>query len=104
MPLQSWGPSFNFSIWFVELTGIDNWDIVKPCIEWFYSYREREAVRLCLKLIRQLDYQEAFDALQSRSNVLLEDPLLSKLHDLLVKRGNYEETELFMEQCATSKT
>nr|CAD7262827.1 unnamed protein product [Timema shepardi] len=102
MPLQSWGPSFNFSIWFVELTGIDNWDIVKPCIEWFYSYREREAVRLCLKLIRQLNYQEAFDALQSRSNVLLEDPLLSKLHDLLVKRGNYEETELFMEQCATS--
>jgi Muskelin N-terminus. len=35
MPLQSWGPSFNFSIWFVELIGVDNWDIVKPCMDWF---------------------------------------------------------------------
>lgn len=33
LPLQSWGPSFNFSIWHVRLTGIDDPKIVKPCIE-----------------------------------------------------------------------
>jgi hypothetical protein len=28
MPLQSWGPSFNFSIWFVELIGVDSLTIL----------------------------------------------------------------------------
>lgn len=35
VPLQSWGPSFNFSIWHVQLTGTDDVNIVKPSIEWF---------------------------------------------------------------------
>lgn len=35
LPLQSWGPSFNFSIWYVELTGIDSWDVVKKSLDWF---------------------------------------------------------------------
>lgn len=35
MPLQCWGPSFNFSIWFVELMGIDDWSILGPCLSWF---------------------------------------------------------------------
>lgn len=35
VPLQCWGPSFNFSIWFVELMGINDWNIVRPCLEWF---------------------------------------------------------------------
>lgn len=37
VPIQSWGPSFNFSIWFVKLSGIDNWDVVQPALEWFKS-------------------------------------------------------------------
>lgn len=40
MPLQSWGPSFNFSIWFVELLGIDDWEVVKPCLDWFNEVSE----------------------------------------------------------------
>lgn len=35
LPLQSWGPSFNFSIWYVKLSGIDDPKIVKPNIECF---------------------------------------------------------------------
>lgn len=35
VPLQCWGPNFNFSIWFVELMGIDDWSIVGPCLNWF---------------------------------------------------------------------
>nr|4PQQ_A Chain A, Muskelin [Mus musculus] len=34
VPLLSWGPSFNFSIWYVELSGIDDPDIVQPCLNW----------------------------------------------------------------------
>ena len=33
LPLQSWGPSFNFSIWHVRLTGIDNPSQVKSSID-----------------------------------------------------------------------
>ena len=34
MTLQSWGPSFNFSIWYVALAGDDSDDTVKPAIAW----------------------------------------------------------------------
>lgn len=34
LPLQSWGPSFNFSIWHVRLNGINDSKIVGPSIEW----------------------------------------------------------------------
>ncbi|XP_023702338.1 muskelin [Cryptotermes secundus] len=101
MPLQSWGPSFNFSIWFVELIGVDNWDIVKPCMDWFSAYREQEVVRLCLKHFRQHKYQEAFESLQRRTQVQLEDPVLSRLHDILVTQGDYVGTEHFMEHSVT---
>jgi len=35
VPIQSWGHSFNFSIWYVELQGIDEPSIVKPCMNWY---------------------------------------------------------------------
>lgn len=101
VPIQSWGPSFNFSIWFVKLSGIDDWDIVQPALEWFKSYRQKEAVRLCLKHFRQMNYCDAFEALQREADVKLEDPLLSDLHQMLVERGDYEATEDFMEQAVS---
>lgn len=48
------------------------------------QYREREAVRLCLKHLRQYDYCEAFEALQKKSKILLEDPILTRLYNELV--------------------
>ena len=35
VPIMSWGPSFNFSIWFVQLSGVDDPVIVQPCLAWF---------------------------------------------------------------------
>jgi len=32
---MSWGPSFNFSIWFVQLSGVDDPVIVQPSLAWF---------------------------------------------------------------------
>ena len=32
---MSWGPSFNFSIWFVQLSGVDDPVIVHPSLAWF---------------------------------------------------------------------
>ena len=35
VPIQSWGPSFNFSIWYVELQGMDDTETVGPCMNWY---------------------------------------------------------------------
>lgn len=35
VPIMSHGPSFNFSIWFVELRGVDDPEIVDPSLAWF---------------------------------------------------------------------
>ncbi|KAG8180418.1 hypothetical protein JTE90_022767 [Oedothorax gibbosus] len=93
VPIQSWGPSFNFSIWHVQIKGIEDWSIVKSCISWFNYYREKETVRLCLKHFRQHNYTEAFDSLQKRTCVQLEDALLTRLHQSLVVEGDFSAAE-----------
>ncbi|XP_054707459.1 muskelin-like isoform X2 [Uloborus diversus] len=100
VPIQSWGPSFNFSIWYVQLKGIDDWDIVKSCVSWFNYYREREVIRLCLKHFRQHNYTEAFESLQKKTRIQLEDELLSKLHRCLVVEGDYVAVEELLKSAA----
>ena len=34
VPLLSWGPSFNFSIWYVGLQGDDAPEVVQPALAW----------------------------------------------------------------------
>ncbi|RWS09436.1 muskelin-like protein [Dinothrombium tinctorium] len=99
-PIQSWGPSFNFSIWHIQLKGNDDPSVVKESLIWFNHYREREAIRLCLKHFRQHNYTEVFESLQKRTRVQLEDELLTKLHELLVVRGDFKATEELLEETA----
>ncbi|KAI0218378.1 Muskelin [Lamellibrachia satsuma] len=92
-PIQSWGNSFNFSVWYVALQGTDDPQVVKPCMNWYSTYREREAIRLCLKHFRQHHYSEAYDALQKKTKVSLEHPVLTELHDHLVLHGDFDSCE-----------
>ncbi|XP_015762917.1 PREDICTED: muskelin-like [Acropora digitifera] len=98
--IGKWGPSFNFSIWFVELRGVDDPEIVDPSLAWFNTYREREAIRLCLKHFRQQNYTEAFESLQKRTKITLEHPMLSELHDKLVINDDFEGCERVIEEAA----
>ncbi|CAG7818322.1 unnamed protein product [Allacma fusca] len=100
VPLQSWGPSFNFSIWYVELNGVDDFEYVKPSISRFNSYREREAIRVCLKHLREHNYLDAFESLQKKTRIQLEHPLMTELHDILVMKGDYAGAEKFLERSA----
>lgn len=93
VPIQSWGPSYNFSIWYVGLEGDDSHQLVKSSEQWHQQYRERETIRLCLKHFRQQNYTEVFESLQKKTRIQLEDPLLTELHEALVKRGDYLEAE-----------
>lgn len=66
----------------------------------FKQYRETEAVRLCLKHLRQHNYTDVFDVLLRCSNVRLEDPLLTRLHDHLVQYGNFDKCEEIISDAA----
>ncbi|XP_015597500.1 muskelin isoform X2 [Cephus cinctus] len=101
LPLQSWGPSFNFSIWHVRLAGNDDPTIVKPSIEWVNSYRQREVIRLCMKHFRRLEQPEVVETIQRVTGVPLEDPRLSVLYDLLVTQGDHCQAERFITSAVT---
>uniref|UniRef100_A0A7N8YCG9 Muskelin 1, intracellular mediator containing kelch motifs n=1 Tax=Mastacembelus armatus TaxID=205130 RepID=A0A7N8YCG9_9TELE len=93
VPLMSWGPSFNFSIWYIELHGVEDPDVVQPCLNWYSKYREQEAIRLCLKHFRQHNYTEAFESLQKKTRIALEHPMLTHLHERLVLQGDFDACE-----------
>lgn len=52
MPLQSWGSCFNFSIWFVELKGVANAEIVEPALEWFKKVSTVVNTKINILIIR----------------------------------------------------
>lgn len=99
MPLLSWGPSFNFSIWYVELHGQDDPMFMGLSLKNYNMAREIEIIKLCLKHFRQQGYESAFKALQDETNVRLENQLITDLHHCLVSKGNFNEAETIIEKC-----
>lgn len=99
MPLLSWGPSFNFSIWYVELHGQDDPMFMGLSLKNYTMIREIEIVKLCLKHFRQQGYEKAFLALQEETNIYLEDQLITDLHRCLVSKGDFNKTEEIIEKC-----
>lgn len=74
---------------------------VDLCVLFVYlQFRETESVRLCLKHFRQRKLLDAFKALQERTNIQLEDPLLTSLHRELVVKGNFKRAEELMMEAA----
>ena len=69
----------------------------------YFQIRQREAIRLCLKHFRQHNFTEAFDFLQQKSQIQLEDPMLSELFKTLVKDGNYEASEEIITKAVQGK-
>lgn len=50
----------------------------------YKQFRETEVIRLCLKHFRQRNYQDTFESLQKRTDLKLEDDLLTEIHQKLV--------------------
>merc|ERR1719228_865258 len=84
---------------FLSLLGDDSPDLVEEAISCQKQYREKKTIRLCLKHFRQHNYLEVFESLQKRTKIQLEHPLLSELHSILVKDGDYSKTEEIMKKC-----
>lgn len=100
VPLLAWGANFNFSVWHVKLKGVANRDIVNLVCWDYVNYRETEAVRLMLKHFRQRNMPEAFNALQQRTNIDLEAPLVTALHRAIVIDGDVELAERLVEEAS----
>ncbi|KAJ3332134.1 Muskelin 1, intracellular mediator containing kelch motif [Blyttiomyces sp. JEL0837] len=97
-PQVAWGPHFNFSIWYLEFRGIQEPSFVERAYLEYTNYRESEVVRLCLKHFRQRNYMDVFQSLQERSQLQLEDPLLTELHRQLVIQGDFSMGEQLIHQ------
>lgn len=48
-------------------------------------------------------YTNALEALAKETEVQLEDPHLTKLHDILVQQGDFQGTEDFMAEAVSCK-
>lgn len=59
VPLMSWGPSFNFSIWYIELHGIEDPDVVQPCLNWYSKVSVLEVRDVALGLQSGLQVEQA---------------------------------------------
>lgn len=64
------------------------------------QYYRRQALRLCMKHLRECDYKDAYLSLCKQSRVELEHPLLSQLHSDLVGHGDFVAAERIMQHAA----
>lgn len=56
-----------------------------------------------MKHFRTHNYKEALQALESDTNIMLEDPQLTELHNILVINADYDATEKFLENSVRSE-
>lgn len=100
IPLLSFGPSFNFSIWYIELLGIED---VFEGLYFFNDQREKQAIRLILKHLRDKGFMRAFQELEKEAKISLEDNQITQLFQCLVEEGDFERAETIMEEFIESK-
>jgi hypothetical protein len=92
------GANFNFSIWFVDVKGSQ--ENIQSVYKSFISYRESEAVRLCLKHFRQRNIIEPFLKLSQDSGIALEHPSLTNLYQNIVTASDFDLAEKIIERAA----
>ncbi|KAG0188949.1 Muskelin 1, intracellular mediator containing kelch motif [Apophysomyces sp. BC1034] len=101
VPLSTFGDNFNYSIWYVELNGIEEDAVIQSVIKKYNNYKEEETVRLCLKHFRQLNLTDVFHLLKRQSSVQLEHPLLTQLHQSLVVDGDFLMAENIIREASS---
>lgn len=98
IPLLSFGPSFNFSIWYVELLGLEDELIVSNTLQHYNEQKEKTTIRLILKHLRNKGHFEAFRSLSNETKIQLEDPEITDLYQCLVDVGDFDRVESIMEK------
>lgn len=102
VPLMAWGANFNFSIWFVELRGLNAQETISHAVSQYTNWAERESLRLCLKHLRQRNLMIPFEMIQKETGIKLEDDMLTDLHRKLVQDGDFAGVEAILRKACES--
>lgn len=97
VPIAAHGANFNYSIWYVSLTGVIDPDAVSALTAAFDEWQARAALRLCAKHLRQLNLMSTFDALAKETGLQLESEHVTSLYEDLVRKGDFDQVELDVE-------
>ncbi|CEP10390.1 hypothetical protein [Parasitella parasitica] len=92
-PLATFGANFNYSIWYVEVRGVKDDELMSKVYDAYNEYKETETIRLCLKHFRQKNMMDVYSTLQKSTNIDLEHPLVERLHQSVVVDGDFEAAE-----------
>ncbi|CAO3610091.1 unnamed protein product [Cunninghamella echinulata] len=98
VPVSTFSSNFNYSIWYIEIHGINDPVIIENVIKEYENYKEKETFRLCMKYFRQHNMMDVFNLLKNQTGIELENQLLSQLHTALVEDGDFEKVESLMDQ------
>ncbi|CAO3593221.1 unnamed protein product [Absidia cylindrospora] len=98
VPVSTFSTNFNYSIWYLEILGVDDPGITRRVLDAYENFKEKETIRLCMKHFRQRNMGDIFQLIKQRSGVELENPLLTRLHTALVKEGDFELAQALVEQ------
>ncbi|KAI9257656.1 muskelin 1, intracellular mediator kelch motif-containing protein, isoform CRA_a [Sporodiniella umbellata] len=101
-PISTFGTSFNYSIWFVEIKGIQDENIINQVFENHKKYKELETIKLCLKHFRQQNMMDMYHVLKSKTQVEFEHPIVESLHRALVVNGDFDEAEKILKEADSS--
>ncbi|KAG6891567.1 hypothetical protein C0992_003594 [Termitomyces sp. T32_za158] len=93
VPISAHGQSFHTSIWHVSLAGINDQAYVERVRQGYDEYRETIVLRHVLKHLRQRRLLAPYESILSRSGIQPEHPLVTKLYESLVLRGDWKQAE-----------
>ncbi|KAG1459111.1 hypothetical protein G6F56_006236 [Rhizopus delemar] len=101
-PMATFGTSFNYSIWYVEVKGIKDEKFMTQIFSGYKKYKELETIKLCLKHFRQQNMMDIYYALQKKTQVEFEHPIISSLHQTLVVDGDFDKAEQMIRNADSS--
>ncbi|GAA5813656.1 hypothetical protein MFLAVUS_007141 [Mucor flavus] len=93
VPLATFGANFNYSIWYVEIRGIKDDQLMSKVYDAYTTYKEMETIRLCLKHFRQKNMMDVYQTLKNKTGIEIEHASIADLHQSLVIDGNFEQAE-----------
>ncbi|KDQ21710.1 hypothetical protein BOTBODRAFT_182978 [Botryobasidium botryosum FD-172 SS1] len=103
VPLSAHGQTYNMSIWFVCLWGIQDQAIVQDILREFTDYVETASMRLILKHLRQRGQISFYNALLTQTGFqTFEHPLITSLYNNLVLAGDFAESEKVFTMAASA--
>ncbi|GAA5806192.1 hypothetical protein HPULCUR_011722 [Helicostylum pulchrum] len=93
VPLATFGANFNYSIWYVEIRGIKDDELMSKVYDAYTTYKEMETIRLCLKHFRLKNMMDVYQTLKNKTGIEIEHASIADLHQSLVIDGNFEQAE-----------